>query len=341
MISTQLGAAGVATGYYGNNSFGMGRLEKPGQWTEFHQPPQEGLGIDCQALIPEILKFAGKQKAAGKRFFVSSLPYEPHTPYRYHPGVTDRFHPGPWGPPVGKMVNGDLLGGLSSGKVTLSEAQWGQLRALYDGEVEHVDGCFGELLAGLDKLGVAGDTALVITSDHGEGMYEHGRMGHAFGHFAELGNVPLVVLAPGQLTERRPVDTVTSHLDIAPTILDLMGVSRSERIQGISLVPMMLRQGPWTPRVMPLEYGRSYALRARRWKYIVDYSGQESLFDLANDPTEQKDLVSRNDFALRYLRDVAGFFLAHRSEWRMEAWGSLNNHTPAFVEAVEGRRRGK
>src|SRR5690606_25319514 len=114
----------------------------------------------------------------------------------------------------------------------------------------------------------------------GEGMFEHGRMGHAFGHYAELANVPLIVMAPGLVAKGRKIETVTSHLDIVPTILDLMGVERSERIQGQSLVPMMLREGPWVPRVMPLEYGRSYALRSTRYKYIVDYGGNESLFDL-------------------------------------------------------------
>jgi hypothetical protein len=80
MISTQLGAAGVATACFGNHPFGMARLRKPGKWTAFHQPSSEGGGIDCTALVPRLLGFAERQKAAGKRFFISSLPYEPHTP---------------------------------------------------------------------------------------------------------------------------------------------------------------------------------------------------------------------------------------------------------------------
>jgi arylsulfatase A-like enzyme len=334
MISTQLGDGGIATGYYGNNPFGMARLQKPGKWTEFHQPNQEGKGIDCTVLMDEILSFAKGQAKGGKRFFVSSLPYETHTPYRYHEGISDHYHAGPWPKPVGQQVDGGLLSGLSSGKVKLNQAQWAQLHALYDGEAEYMDGCYKQLLDGLGAAGLREDTLIILTSDHGEGMFEHGRMGHAFGHFAELANVPLVLIGDGLSDTGISVATVTSHLDIVPTILDLMGVRPSERIQGQSLVPMAMRKGPWVPRVMPLEYGRSYALRAERWKYIVDYSGNESLFDSKNDPTEQHELAAKNPFALRYMRDVAGFFLAHRSQWRMATFGTLNNHRAGFLAHV-------
>ncbi|RMH43217.1 MAG: hypothetical protein D6689_05585 [Deltaproteobacteria bacterium] len=334
MISTALGAAGVATGYFGNNAFGMARLEKPGRWTEFHQPTREGKSNDCVPLIDMILAFAKRRAAAGERFFVSSLPYETHVPYRYHPGITDRYFPGPWPPPIGKQVTGELLGRITSGALRMTDTMWDQLKALYDGEVTYMDGCFGQLVDGLASAGLADDTAILLTSDHGDGMYEHGHMGHAFGHYAELANVPLVVFAPGLTDEGIAVRTVTSHIDIAPTVLDLMGVPIPEEVQGESLLPIALRRGPWTPRVMPLEYGRSYALRAARWKYIVDYQGRESVFDLKRDPTEQRDLAGDSPVALRYFRDLAGFFRAHRTRWRMREHGALNNHRAGFLRLV-------
>src|SRR5690606_4155663 len=192
-------------------------------------------GIDCTALIPDMLDFARAQHAAGKRFFISSLPYEPHTPYRYHEGISDRFHAGPWGPPVGKSVDGHLLSALSSGKVKLTDAQWQQLFALYGGEVECFDRRFGRLVDGLAERGAGGDTAIVLTSDHGEAMFEHGNLGHAWGHHRELGDVPLVVMGDGLTPEPRAIPTVTSQLDIAPTVLALMGVKPAPEIQGQSV----------------------------------------------------------------------------------------------------------
>ena len=343
MLSTQLEAAGVAAAYYGNNPFGMARLRQPGNWTAFHQPGQEGQGHDCKVLVQLMLEYAQTQKKAGKRFFISALAYEPHTPYRYHEGITENYFSGPFDPAIGKAPTGTIFGPIVAGKMKMTDKRWAQLRGLYDGEIEYMDGCIGELLDGLDTMGARDETLFVLSSDHGEGFFEHGRLGHAFGHFAELGNVPFVLFGGPQLVDGVvKVDTVTSHLDITPTILDLMGVPIDDRVQGESVLPMALRGGPWVPRVMPLEYGRSYALRATEWKYIVDYDGTESVFDLADDPTEQKNLYgdekwgigSKRPIALRFFRDIAGFFLIHRSEWRMARMGSLDNHRPDFVTHV-------
>jgi arylsulfatase A-like enzyme len=335
MISTQLAAAGFATGYYGNNPFGMARLEAPGQWTEFHQPNQEGKGIDCVALVNGMIGFATQQAKAGKRFFISSLPYEPHTPYLYHPGITDKYHKGPWDPVVGKVVNGDLLGKIVSKKVILNDAQWNQLKALYDGEVEHADECYIQLMKGLEKAGIADETLFVLTADHGEGMLEHGYMGHAYGHWGEVGNVPLVFFGKG-LGKGTKSTVVSTHLDIAPTLIELLGVKPDQRIQGQSLVPSIARNGAWTPRVVSLEYGRSYSLRSKDYRYIVDYGGNEMFYDLQRDPGEQKNLVETDRFGLRYLRDLTGFFLTHRTKWHTESWGDLNNHRSGFVRAALG-----
>lgn len=70
-----------------------------------------------------------------------------------------------------------LLSALGEGKTTLTKSQWSQLYALYDGEVTYFDSCFATLLEGLGELGVAGETAIILTSDHGEGMFEHGSHG--------------------------------------------------------------------------------------------------------------------------------------------------------------------
>jgi arylsulfatase A-like enzyme len=335
LLSTQVRAAGLAVGYFGNNPFGMARLERPGRWTEFVQPVREGKGADCTTLMDLILGFASRQKRAGKRFVVSSLPFEPHTPYRYHPGLSDKYYPGPFVAPVGKHVDGGLLSDVTSGKVELSAAQWRQLEALYNGEVEHMDRCYGQLVDGLAQRGLREGTALIVTADHGEGMFEHGRLGHAYGHWGELTDVPMILLVPGWPARSVRIDTVSSHLDLLPTLLDLLGVPVSPRVQGRSLLPLVLRRGSWTPRVVSSEYGRSYSLRARRWRYIVDYDGSEQLFDLRHDPKEQRSVVKRAPIALRYLREAAGFFLAYRRDWRVEHWGDYNNHSERFAREVE------
>lgn len=341
MISTQVVAAGMSAGYFGNNPFGMARLEAPGNWTEFHQPGMEGKSNDCKTLVKMMLDFSIEESKAGKRFFISALPYETHTPYRYHEGISEHYYDGPWAPPLGKSVNGDVLGALGAGKMHLSEQQWKQLKGLYRGEAEYWDQCFGELVAGLSEAKLLDDTVLVLTSDHGEGMFEHGRMGHAFGHYRELGDVPFVFFGPAWFDGIRAIKTVTSHRDIAPTVLDILGIKPDAKVQGQSVLPMALRSGSWIPRVVSLEYGRSYSLRSRRYKLIADYNGLQEIYDLKSDPWEKRDIKESGADAVRYLRDLAGFFLEYRSEWHYLDWGTLNRHDQAMLDAARSREGGR
>jgi arylsulfatase A-like enzyme len=328
MVSAILAKAGIATDFIGDASFAMNRLKPVSTWNEFHMPNAEGKGGDCSAVVKQILAFADKQ--AGKRFFVSAVAFEAHTPYIYHQGTTEHYYDGPMDPAIGTHPDGVILTAIVGGKLKMTPERWGQLKGLYDGEVEHLDECFGALEDGLKSRGLGDTTDLVLLADHGEGFFEHGSMGHAYGNYAELTNVPLVFFLPG-LGHGQKIPTVVSHTDVVPTILDVLGVEPDERVQGESLLPMMLRQGQWLPRVMPSEYGRSYSLRARSLHYVVDYSGNELLYDTATDPSEKTEISAKRPLALRYFRDLAGIYLAHRAHWHAAAWGTLNNHRPGFA----------
>jgi len=336
MISAVLGADKIATGYFGDNSFAMGRLRAASKWTAYHQPSQEGKGGGCPTLVKMMLGFADEQIKAGRRFFLSSIAFEPHTPYIYHQGITEHYVKGEFDPAIGKSPDGVILTAIVKGKLPMTPARWQQLRGLYDGEVEYLDQCFGTLVDSLATRGLRDDTAVILLADHGEGFFEHGSLGHAYGHWFEVTQVPLVLWVPGLTDKEITVDTTVSHMDVAPTILDLMGLPPEARMQGQSLLPLALRQGPWTPRVIPSEYGRSYSLRAANLRYIVDYSGKEMLYDTVADPIEKTDVKGQRPMALRYLRDCAGFYLAHRTRWHEATWGTVNNQTEEFVKATGG-----
>jgi choline-sulfatase len=264
------------------------------------------------------LALVKKARAANQRYFITALPIQPHEPYRYHKDLTEKYFPGPFPPPVGKRV-------VDLGKIKkrgLTDKQWEQFRGLYDGEVEYVDStCYPVLEDGLAELGALEDTAIIITSDHGEGMGERGNnVGHAYSLNNELIHVPLIVAAPGLAP--RVIDTTTSAADVAPTVLDLLGLPADPRIQGVSLLPLA-RTGDAFARVIASEYGRAYALRGGRWRYMVGYDDVGHLYDLAADPTEIKDVAAESPLALRYLRDAAGLYIAYRKDWRAATWGNL------------------
>jgi len=86
------------------------------------------------------------------------------------------------------------------------------------------------------------------------GFFEHGSLGHALWPLVRGHAGASRAVGTGSDRQEITVDTTVSHVDVAPTMLDLMGLPPDPRMQGQSLLPMALRQGPWTPRVVPSEY---------------------------------------------------------------------------------------
>ncbi|HUQ01160.1 MAG TPA: sulfatase [Kofleriaceae bacterium] len=323
VLAAIAGRAGMFTAFVGNNDFAMTRLRGPGGWDVFETPFYKH-GKDCGPMFERGVALVGEAAAARKRFFLSLLPIEPHVAYRFHDGITDTYFGGPWSKPFGKRVTSAHLGRIK--KMRMTDAQWAQVRALYDGEVTHVDRCLAALEDGLRAAGVLDRTAIVIASDHGEGLGERAtNTGHAYGLNRELVDTPLVIV--GGVSASR-VTVPSSNADIAPTVLDLLGLPADARMQGRSLIGDTLAAP--MPRVVASEYGKSYALRAARWHLVVDYSGRGELFDSAVDLDETHDRSGDAAAAipLRYLRDAAGLYLAHRAEWKAATWGALNDLAP-------------
>ena len=107
----------------------------------------------------------------------------------------------------------------------LTEANRRALAARYDHEVAFADGAIGDLVARLRAAGVLDDTLLVVTADHGEGFFEHGSLMHGFEPYEEVSRVPLIVHPPRRLGLPAGVrSTPVSHVDFAPTLLDLLGL---------------------------------------------------------------------------------------------------------------------
>ena len=168
---------------------------------------------------------------------------------------------------------------------------------LYDAGIRRMDETvLAPLLGRLDALGLARDTLVVFTSDHGEAFAEHGHFGHDDLH-AETLRVPLVLRFPGRLIAGRRVAGRARILDVMPTVLDLLGVPAPPVVQGRSLVPWLMgHPDPAGADDAVSEYdhrwaGRVYeSVRRGRLSYIVE-DAHEHLFDLSDDPGEANDLL--------------------------------------------------
>lgn len=169
-------------------------------------------------------------------------------------------------------------------------------RDLYDEEVFFTDLWIGKLLAWIETQPFAATTAIVVTADHGEAFGEHGMSRHAHEIWEELVRVPLFVYVPGR--PPRTIDTPRGHADLAPTFAALLGANAT--LPGTSLVPE-LEGGDAAARdvIVDLpedEYNeRRRALVHGTTKLIAFGKDQRfSLFDLAADPKEKKDLIREN-----------------------------------------------
>jgi arylsulfatase A-like enzyme/tetratricopeptide (TPR) repeat protein len=192
----------------------------------------------------------------------------------------------------------------------------------YEGEIAWSDELVGRLDAALLRLGLKPDTLLVVTSDHGEGLGEHGENAHGFFVYQSTLRVPLLLRGPGIPPGTRL--TVTARTtDLLPTALDLLGVRTpaGTKLEGRSLAAPLrgggaLPEAPaYAESLLPLlHFGWSdlRCLREGRFKYIE--APRPELYDLQQDPGETRDLARAEPSRAEAMRAaLAAYVEAERS----------------------------
>ena len=177
-------------------------------------------------------------------------------------------------------------------------------RSPYDAEVAYADAMLGQLVARLDAAGALARTLIVVTADHGESLGEHGETTHGLFAYDATLSVPLIVKGPsiGPAT----IDAPVSHVDVAPTVLDLAGIAVPPRIDGTSLARPLPASRALYFEALDASLTRGWApLRGvvqDGWKYI-DLPEAE-LYDLGHDPREQTNLAARDAHAAALKRSL-------------------------------------
>jgi arylsulfatase A-like enzyme/Flp pilus assembly protein TadD len=183
----------------------------------------------------------------------------------------------------------------------------------YDGEVAFSDELVGRLDAALTRRGLREETLLVVTSDHGEGLGEHGESVHGFFVYQSTIRVPLLLRGTGITPGARPAVTARA-VDLVPTVLDLLAVPSPPggRFTGRSLArtlggETLGEQPAYGESLLPLlHYGWSglRTLREGRWKYI--HAPRPELYDLQGDPGELKNLADAEPAKAEAFRSALG-----------------------------------
>ncbi len=197
---------------------------------------------------------------------------DPHDPYYPPPGFDRWRDPG---------YTGRIDGSAESVRRVRSPADVQRLVDLYDGEIAYVDQQLGRLLDHLRATGQYDDTLIVVAGDHGEAFGEHGDFVHGHLAYEEIMHVPLVVKFPaGMAVQGGAVDALAQLTDIAPTVLDALGLGHlAGDMQGVSLLPAVrdqaeARRMAFGETQASTANNRLLAVRTERWKYLrVDPPG--------------------------------------------------------------------
>jgi len=243
-------------------------------------------------LVPEAEEITARAEAwldarAPQPFFLYlhymdvHAPYDPPAPYRGHFCRDHRF----------ELPDHSLESRFRAGRFKGDAAVLDHVIELYDEDIMAMDAAVGRLLAFLDSAALGSSTHVIITADHGEEFYEHGRTTHGSDLYQETLRVPLIIARAGE----RSGGVITrrvSTLDVYPTILDLAGIAPPVSIEGDSLLPLMnpatLMEGAGSP---PRPIGSQLFHDGRAWSAL--FAGGDKLIRVrppATDPASASAL---------------------------------------------------
>lgn len=205
----------------------------------------------------------------------------------------------------------------------LTDAHWRKVKAYYYALISHVDEQVGRILEYVDASGMRDNTLIIFTSDHGEHLGDHGLIQKGPPGLDSCIHVPLLVAAPGVVQGQRHAALIEA-VDIAPTILDFCGVQSPPAFQGRSFRQLLMGDD-YEPRTsVYVEHKEPFrsswkTVRTEAFKYCISGAGVELLFDLCNDPHEQRNVISAPAY-----RDV----LAMMRHELVQRWFTVENQYP-------------
>ena len=208
----------------------------------------------------------------------------------------------------------------------------------YDGEIAYMDSVIGKLMDKLKQLNVDNRTLIVVTGDHGESLGEHKEATHAMFVYATTQHIPMLIHVPGKSLKR--IAGIARHIDLAPTVLDLLGMKIPSEMQGASLIPMMTGQEK-SHRIAysesmysELHYGWSplRAVTADQYRYID--APRAELYDWKSDPGEVNNLFASKGSIVKAMKQNLDEILAKDSSAKSTAPVKMDPDTAERLRAL-------
>ena len=241
---------------------------------------------------------------------------DPHEPY---------IARGQWAADAGKKYPSKRIPARNSGMVVnyrkgmmLEEVDRLHVEDLYNREVEFTDRQIGRFLDRVAELGLMKNTMIIFTADHGEEFWEHHDVSHGHTFFDEVMRVPMIIRLPdGYPVVRNRIETQVRLVDVAPTVLEFLGLPALDLAEGQSMLPLISGEedlGHWPAFYESMIYYREQkGFNDGEFKYVLDEdTGEDELYDLVNDPEEKLSVVEDHPERRLEMKSVLLDHLAHQ-----------------------------
>ncbi len=276
-------------------------IGQPGQfggtlswWADDAPDEEQTDGIGASEAVRLLERFARERRP----FFLGVGLYRPHTPYvaprkYFDLYPADRIEL----PALSDDDRARTPAAAYASAQKVQDAMEDRLRReaiqAYRASTTFMDAQVGVVLKALERLGLAQNTLVVFTSDHGYHLGDHG-LWQKMSLFERSARVPLVIAAPNARGNGRAVGGVVELLDLYRTLADLAGLTPAAEIEGTSLRPMLDDPRATVKQSAFTKVRDGYAVRTARWRYIEWSAGEggSQLYDMERDPDERKNVAS-------------------------------------------------
>jgi arylsulfatase A-like enzyme len=313
--------------------FGFVKFENP--MDEGHHEPD--YGYSGSKVLARVLELAAAHKDAPMMLFLGTI--DTHCPWRAHEPWTSRYDAVNQQPYRGPFRRSATAGGIKvSGMLSRTPAaprDQERLRAIYAADISYQDDLLGKLVDQLTAWGLADDTMIIVTGDHGEEFWEHGIAGHGGSLHEPVVHTPLLLWYPARVPAVR-IDAGTEGIDIMATIADALGQPVPPGAQGSSLIALAQGVGSgYTAPTIASHWEQAHAVRLADWKLFVEGDGDTRFYDLATDPEERTELGQTRPLARLFVRDVTALARVHEARWMKSTWGNAANMTALAAQELD------
>jgi arylsulfatase A-like enzyme len=261
-------------------------------WYEDEPSKQHSDRYEADTETDQALAFMEECRQSSRPFFLTVAPHPPHPPFdpSYVPaGYLDRMPQSVWWPP----------------NVPADNPCTDEQQRCYLAMIQNADDNLGRLLDYLDRAGLAKDTIVVFTSDHGEMLGSHGRI-QKMVPYAEAIDVPLVMRWPGRIPAGARVDALQTPMDHFPTLCGLAGLPIPTEVDGEDLSKVVtgkggasreaVLMGHYSSGELTFESGTNWpewrGVRTKQHTYVRWLTGAEELYDNIADPYQMENLAA-------------------------------------------------